>query len=71
MEGRRGGSYRHDAVVDQAAHLHVIQVAVVDVRGHFASSSTVGAQGRGQPLHRQGLREEPRLQLRAGQPERT
>lgn len=63
---RTDGSYRHDTVVDHAAHLDVIQVAVADVRCQVASGSSVGARGPDQPLDCQGFREELRLQLQVG-----
>lgn len=66
---RADGSYHHDAVVDHAAHLDVVQVAVLDVCCQVARGSTVGARGRDQPLDRQGFGEELRLQLQAGKPE--
>lgn len=60
------GSYRHDAVVDDAAHLDVVQVAVLDVLRQVARGPTVGAGGRNQPLDRQGFGEDRGLQLQAG-----
>lgn len=48
-------SYRHYAVINDAAHLEVLQVTVLDVCCQAASGTAVGARGRDQPLHRQGL----------------
>lgn len=57
--------YRHDAVIDHAAHLHVFQVAVLDVSCQYARDTVVGARGHDQPLPSQGLGQQLGLQLEA------
>lgn len=69
-DGGTVGSYRHDAVVDHAAHLDVVQVAVPDVCCQAAGGSAVRAGGGDQPLDRQGL-EELSLQVELGAERQT
>lgn len=58
-------SYGHDAVVDDAAHLDVIQVAVLDVCCQAARGAAVRARGRDQPFHCQSLGQQLGLHLEA------
>lgn len=59
------GSHRHDALVEDPAHLHILQVAVLHLRGQAANGAAVPARGRDQPLGRQVLGEQVRLLLYA------
>lgn len=56
-------SYHHDAVVDDATHLHVLQVAVLDVPGQVAGGAAVGTRGLDQPLDCQRLGQQLGLHL--------
>lgn len=58
-------SYSHDAVINDAAHLDVLQVAVLDVCRQAARGTAVGPGGRDQPLHCQGLGKQMGLHLEA------
>lgn len=56
-------SYRHDAVVDDATHLHVLQVTVLDVLGQVAGGAAVGTRGLDQPLNCERLGQQLGLHL--------
>lgn len=57
--------YRHDAVIDHAAHLDVLQVAVLDVGCQRARGTAVGARGHDQPPHCQSFGQQLGLHLQA------
>ena len=58
-------SYHHYAVINDTAHLQVLQVTVLDVFCQAASGAAIGAGGREQPLHRQSLGQHLGLHLEA------
>lgn len=58
-------SYGHDAVVNDAAHFDVLQVAVLDICCQAARRMAVRARGRDQPFHCQGLGQQLGLHLEA------